>query len=455
MRNTSRTAFGSIIAVVAFTSFSPIVGAQSRTEVTIAESAVQAENLTSSRDGTVYFGSMAKGTIYRATPGATQAEPWILASTSGLTRVLGVLADDKTNTLWVCQNPPGTPGAPPSGQAALRSFDLKSGVAKGTYPFPANSGICNDIAVSADGSAYASESFRGRVHRLKPGATALEVWASDSAIAVIDGLAFLADGSLYVNNFMSGKLFRIPVKADGSAGAVVPIETSLPLNRPDGLRAAGPGILIQAEQQGRVAELTINGDRAEVRVLKDGLARPSGVTMVGDSAVVLVDFAKAVVVPYRAGSGTASSPEAAQRRATPSAAPPQRMLLPATPPTKAEQDILELSREKWRWMSEKKADTLAALFNDKAIFVHMGGSWGKAQEVEIIRSGGIHYKHAEIFESSARIIDSTAIVLSRIRLDAVVGGNEVSNPFAVTEVYVRQKGAWKLASLSFTRLVGQ
>ena len=128
---------------------------------------------------------------------------------------------------------------------------------------------------------------------------------------------------------------------------------------------------------------------------------------------------------------------------------------PAAPPTKAEQEVLTLSKDKWRWMSEKKADTLATLFDDKAMFVHMGGAWGKTQEVEIIRSGGIHYKHAEIFDASARIIDSTAIVLSRIRLDAVVGGNEVSNPFMVTEVYVREHGAWKLGSLSFTRLLGE
>jgi hypothetical protein len=152
---------------------------------------------------------------------------------------------------------------------------------------------------------------------------------------------------------------------------------------------------------------------------------------------------------------TAASSASAQQGATRPAAPPQGMALPATPPTKAEQEVLDLSKEKWRWMSEKKADTLAALFHDKAIFVHMGGSWGKPQEVEIIRSGGIHYKHAEIFESSARIIDSTAIVLSRIRLDAVVGGNEVTNPFLVTEAYVRQNGAWKLGSLSFTRLLTQ
>ena len=75
---------------------------------------MQAENLTSSQDGTVYFGSTAKGTIYRAAPGASQAEPWILASAAGLTNVLGVLADDKTNTLWVCQNSPAAAAARPS-----------------------------------------------------------------------------------------------------------------------------------------------------------------------------------------------------------------------------------------------------------------------------------------------------------------------------------------------------
>lgn len=436
MRNTfgiHRALAGAFLAAIPLAT---VVRAQGPAEVTLPDTGVQAENLTSSGDGTVYFGSMAKGTIYRATPGAARAEPWILASTAGLTRVLGVLADDRSSTLWVCQNATDARGgAPVTGQTALRAFDLKSGAAKGTYPFPPNSGICNDIAVSASGTAYVSESFGGRIHRLRPGGTALEVWAHDSALTVIDGLAVHADGAVYANNFMTGKLYRVPVNADGSAGAVVPIETSQPFVRPDGLRSVGPRTLLQAEQQGRITELTIEGNRAEVRVLRDGLTRPSGVTVVGDRVFALVDFTKAVAVPYRAGT--------AQEAALP----------PAVSPTKAEQEILDLSKEKWRWMSEKKADTLAALFNDKAVFVHMGGSWGKAQEVDIIRSGGIHYKHAEIFESSARIIDSTAIVLSRIRLDAVVGGNEVTNPFMVTEVYVRHKGKWKLASLSFTRLL--
>ena len=289
-----------LVAMIAAATMGSSAAAQSRAEVTINDTGVSPENLTSSSDGTVYFGSMTKGTIYRAAPGAAQAEPWILASATGLTNVLGVLADERSNTLWVCQNAMrGQGGAAGAGTTALRSFDLKTAAPKGTYPFPPNSHICNDIAVSADGSAYVSESYGGKVHRLKPGATALEVWASDSAINVIDGLAFLADGSLYVNNIGTSKLYRIPVKADGSAGALVPIETSAPLGRPDGLRTAGPNTLIQAEQEGRVTELTISGSRAEVRVLKDGIARPAGVTLVGDSLLALVEFTKAVVVPYR------------------------------------------------------------------------------------------------------------------------------------------------------------
>ena len=118
-----------------------------------------------------------------------------------------------------------------------------------------------------------------------------------------------------------------------------------------------------------------------------------------------------------------------------------------------EQEVIALSKEKWRWMSERKVDSLDALFHEKAVFVHMGGSWGKERELEIIKSGGIHYKQADIHEVSVNIIGATAILLNRITLLAVVGGNEVTNPFMVTEVYVQQEGSWKLASLSFTKLL--
>jgi streptogramin lyase len=291
----------SIIAVVAFTSLSVLAHAQGRTEVTINDTGTQAENLTSSQDGSVYFGSTAKGTIYRAAPGAAQAEPWILASTAGLTNVLGVLADDRSSTLWVCQNSTGgRGGAPVTGQTALRSFELRTGAPKGTFNFPSNGGVCNDMAVATDGTVYATESFANRIHRLRPGAKELDLWVpANEQLAGVDGIAILADGAVYVNTFFAGRLFRIPVNADGSAGPLVPIETSLPLVRPDGLRTVGPRTMIQAEGQGRLAELTITGSRAEVRVLREGLSAATGVTIVGDTALVLYERARAAIVPYR------------------------------------------------------------------------------------------------------------------------------------------------------------
>jgi len=104
-------------------------------------------------------------------------------------------------------------------------------------------------------------------------------------------------------------------------------------------------------------------------------------------------------------------------------------------------------------MVEGKLDSLAALFDEKAVFVHMGGTLSRDQELDVIRRGGIVYKTVDIQEASVRFVGTTAIVLNRIRLVAVVGGNEVTNPFVVTEVYVQQGSTRKLASLSFTRLL--
>lgn len=120
----------------------------------------------------------------------------------------------------------------------------------------------------------------------------------------------------------------------------------------------------------------------------------------------------------------------------------------------AEQEIIALSKQKWQWMADKDVDKLTPLFDDKSVFVHMGGSWGKTQEINVIKSGGIHYKKADILEVSVNIIGNTAILLNKITLLAVVGGNEVTNPFIVTEVYVKENTTWKLGSLSFTKLLG-
>ena len=126
---------------------------------------------------------------------------------------------------------------------------------------------------------------------------------------------------------------------------------------------------------------------------------------------------------------------------------------PTAPVTAAEQEVINLSKQKWQWMSDKNVDSLSRLFNEKSVFVHMGGSWGKEQEINVIKSGGIWYKKAEVYSVSVNIFNNTAILLNDIDLLAVVGGKEVTNPFMVTEVYLKENGKWKMGSLTFSHLL--
>lgn len=124
--------------------------------------------------------------------------------------------------------------------------------------------------------------------------------------------------------------------------------------------------------------------------------------------------------------------------------------------TSTEQEIKDLSKKKWQWMADKNVDSLAVLFHDKAKFVHMGGTWGKDREVDIIRSGFIHYKKTDVHEVMVEVLNENTVILwNQIALLAVVGSNEVTNPFMVTEVYVQENGKWKLADLTFSKLLAK
>jgi hypothetical protein len=121
--------------------------------------------------------------------------------------------------------------------------------------------------------------------------------------------------------------------------------------------------------------------------------------------------------------------------------------------TKEEQGLLDLSKTKWTWMADKNVDSLNTLFDERCVFVHMGGSWGKTQELNTIKNGFIWYKKAVVYGASVNIFGNTAILLNDIDLLAVVGGNEVTHAFMVTEVYLKENGKWKMGSLTFSTLL--
>jgi hypothetical protein len=115
-----------------------------------------------------------------------------------------------------------------------------------------------------------------------------------------------------------------------------------------------------------------------------------------------------------------------------------------------EQEIIQLSMDKWQWMADKDIEKLTPLFHPQAKFVHMSGTWTTPRELEIIETGSIWYKQADIHDTAVEILGNTAIVWNRITLHAVVRENEVSTEFTVTEVYQKEDSVWKMLALTFS-----
>src|SRR5690606_25959038 len=246
---------------------------------------VHPESIGSSADGSVFIGSMS-GTVYRAGPGESVAKPFITPSAeNGLRAVFGVLADDAGRRLWVCSVAnPFARAAGPAQPSEVAAFDLNSGALVGRWPFPAPGGTCNDIAIGPDGAAYATDTPGARILRLRPGAAALEVVASHPDLNGIDGIAFAADGTMYINNVRSHTLWRVNLTANPAAPQLTQLKANRTMEGPDGLRPVGPNRFLQAEGQGgRVTLVTITGDDADIQVVRDGLSSTPGATLVGNT----------------------------------------------------------------------------------------------------------------------------------------------------------------------------
>jgi Domain of unknown function (DUF4440) len=113
-------------------------------------------------------------------------------------------------------------------------------------------------------------------------------------------------------------------------------------------------------------------------------------------------------------------------------------------------ELVQLSKNKWQWMAAKDVAKLEPLFHERSKFVHMSGTWKKAEELDIIKTGRIWYKQADVHDVAAEIFENTGIVWSRITLTAMLGTNEVKTEFTVTEVFQKQGNEWKLLDLTFS-----
>ena len=284
-----------IAALTAVCAMNAAVQAAAPAEIVIPGERIIPESLTSSKDGSVIIGSVGARTIWRARPGAALAEAWILPDTDGMQAIFGVLADDKSKTLYACSNllsPPPAGGAPvPS---TLYTFNLKTGAPKGHYALPSPGAFCNDIAVDGDGNAYVTDTNNMLVSRLAKRGKQVEVWAgADGAFGpkggVLDGIAFL-DGRLYVNTLATNKLFAVTIGKDGTAIKSVEIKLDAAIERPDGMRSFGKNglLVVEGGGPGRLSRVTISADAGKRVIIKEGFPEgPVGVTVVGTTAYVV------------------------------------------------------------------------------------------------------------------------------------------------------------------------
>ena len=251
-------------------------------EILIVDAKSQPESLTVAPDGTLIVGSASTPFIYKVKPGSTTVEKFLDASGEPAgTFFFGMLADSSTNTLWACQLTPVPGTAPVKRHTALRGFDLSTGAQKLRWELPGDNSTCNDFSIGPDKALYISDTANSKIYKLPAGATSAELFLEDRALYGIDGITFL-NGTLYVNNVFSNNLYRIPVDAAGKAGQPVDIWMDQPIKGPDGMRAVNGKLLVAENGSGKIDVITVNGDKATVTVIKDGLKTPTAVEPAGD-----------------------------------------------------------------------------------------------------------------------------------------------------------------------------
>ena len=114
----------------------------------------------------------------------------------------------------------------------------------------------------------------------------------------------------------------------------------------------------------------------------------------------------------------------------------------------SESEILNLSKEKFRWKTEGKIDLIEDLFDDNLVFVHLTGNIStKTDWIHQLRTGSFIYDKIVQKEASAKVYGNTAVLVGKATF--TVNGGSVYK-LLYTEVYAQKNGKWKLVNLHTT-----
>jgi len=216
----------------------------------------------------------------------------------GLGETLGMKVDAVRRILWVASDTPRSATVPAADKSpgGVFQYDLRTGALRFKHLAPPGApGLLNDIALSADGDAFATNTASGEVYRLSPDHDGVEVFLPANSVGQANGIAFSSDGRLlFVAGWlgiarvdMATRQFRLLAKAHNVSDAGI-----------DGLyfyRGALIGIQNPNVHPGRVVRYQLNAaldsiQRADVLDAYDPLFEtPTTGTIVHDSLFFIAD----------------------------------------------------------------------------------------------------------------------------------------------------------------------
>ncbi|MFB0631053.1 SMP-30/gluconolactonase/LRE family protein [Streptomyces sp. AB3(2024)] len=244
------------------------------TAFTLPGAKVYPEGIASdSRTGTVYVGSYADGTVYRARPGARTAEVFLPAGTDGRHTANGLRVDAR-GRLWVTDSTTG-----------VAVYDTRTGTRLAHFEVPGTGPrFINDLTITPDGTAYLTDSARPVIYRVTPAQLRAGSGALTVAYDLTGHLTPAPAGSFALNGIVSDPAGRYLLAVDMTAGDLHRVDlhtgalsrvalTGGDLKAADGLALSPDGTLRVAQNLPNTLtrwQLSADGTRARLtRTLTD------------------------------------------------------------------------------------------------------------------------------------------------------------------------------------------
>lgn len=118
-----------------------------------------------------------------------------------------------------------------------------------------------------------------------------------------------------------------------------------------------------------------------------------------------------------------------------------------------EKFVLKLHEAKFRWMVNKRLDSLNNILDERVQYVHSNG-WvqNKKEVIEDIRSGKLTMTNVKVSEAKARVYKGFVIVNGKGIFSIILDGKPLDIVLLYTEVYAKRQNGWLLVSRHANKL---